>query len=253
MAARRLSLLGLIGLALAGPSMAEERSVSSRQVRGVLELFTSQSCRDCTPAGAIAARLGSTPDVVVLAYHVDYWDYTGWRDTLADRRNTDRQKGYAKRLKLGTLVTPQVVVNGRRAVDGGDEAALARAIAETPLGQAPTAAEIRMRRQGDALHIRASAPGADPARPPVLILVTYSERVETPVPDGDAARTLVNHYPVRDWRILGSVDGEAIDVEMPLGMLAEDGSGRTGLAALLQMVGTDNKPGPILAAAALEF
>jgi hypothetical protein len=72
---------------------------------------------------------------------------------------------------------------------------------------------------------------------------------------GDAAGHVrrVDHYPVRDWRVLGSVDRDAIEVEMPLGMLTENDGERTGLAALLQAVGPDNKPGPIIAAAALEF
>ncbi|WP_168990487.1 DUF1223 domain-containing protein [Aureimonas flava] len=252
-----LGFLSLAGLALAAapPALAGDRSVSSRDVRGVLELFTSQSCRECRPAGAVVGRLGTAPDIVVLAYHVDYWDYTGWRDKLADRRNTARQKAYAKRLKLGALVTPQVVVNGRQALGGADERALAQAMAETPLGSAQAAGEIRMRTQGDALHIRASATGGEAGRsPPILVLVTYSERVETVVPGAmPAGRTLIDHFPVRDWRILGSVDGAPIELEMPLSLLVGDGDGRTGLAALLQAVGADNKPGPILAAAALEF
>ncbi len=229
--------------------------MTSREIRSVLELFTSQSCRDCPPAGALAARLGAAPDIVVLAYHVDYWDYTGWKDPLADRRNTDRQKSYAKRLKLGALVTPQIVVNGRKAVDGGDERALQQAVAETPLETAQAIGEIRMSTQGDALHIKASAPHADPSRPPpVLVLVTYAQKVVTSVSKGeDTGETLVDHYLVRDWRVLGSVDREAIEIEMPLGMLTGSEGDRIGLAALLQAVTVDNKPGKILAAAALEF
>lgn len=260
MASRRLPALGVaclatLGLPAASPAAAQERSVSSRDVRGVLELFTSQNCGDCPPVGAAAARLGAAPDVVVLAYHVDYWDYAGRKDQLADRRNTDRQKSYAKRLKLGALVTPQVVVNGQKAVDGGDEAALAEALKEAPFGCATLGGEVVMRTRGDTLRIEARAPGADSAQPaPILVLVTYAERVETPVPGeaaGEARR--VDHYPVRDWRVLGSVDRDAIEVEMPLGMLTENDGERTGLAALLQAVGPDNKPGPIIAAAALEF
>lgn len=260
MAPRRLSAFGLLGLAgLCLPTVlsagAQERSVSSRDVRSVLELFTSQSCGDCQPAEALAARLGAAPDVVVLAYHVDYWDYTGWKDQLADRRNTERQKSYAKRLKLGALATPQVVVNGRLAVDGGDERALAAALKDAPFACTQIGGEVTMRTEGDVLRIEARAPGADPARPaPILVLVTYSQTVETALPGDDAAGAkLVDHYPVRDWRILGSVDRDAIEVEMPLGMLTGDDADRAGLAAILQAVGTDNRPGPIIAAAALEF
>ncbi|MBB3934035.1 DUF1223 domain-containing protein [Aureimonas phyllosphaerae] len=260
MAFRRSPALGVaclaaLGVSAVGPASAQERSASSRDVRGVLELFTSQNCGDCPPVGAAAARLGAAPDLVVLAYHVDYWDYAGPKDQLADRRNTDRQKSYAKRLKLGALVTPQVVVNGQKAVDGGDEAALAKALKDAPFGCAKLGGEVVMRTQGDTLRIEARAPGADPARPaPILVLVTYAERVETTMPDeGNGGTRRVDHHPVRDWRVLGSVDRDAIEVEMPLGLLTENDGERTGLAALLQAVGADNKPGPIIAAAALEF
>ena len=53
---------------------------------GVVELFTSQGCSSCPPADAVLADLAEAGDVVALAYHVDYWDYLGWKDTLGQPR-----------------------------------------------------------------------------------------------------------------------------------------------------------------------
>ena len=48
----------------------------------IVEYFTSQGCSSCPPADVYASELSKRPDVLPLAYHVDYWDYIGWKDTL---------------------------------------------------------------------------------------------------------------------------------------------------------------------------
>ena len=63
---------------------------SVTQPKAVVELFTSQGCGSCPPADQLLSELASSGDVVALAYHVDYWDYLGWRDTLASADNTAR-------------------------------------------------------------------------------------------------------------------------------------------------------------------
>ena len=53
----------------------------------LVELFTSQGCGASPEANAVVARLaqdsGDGAAVVVLAFHVDYWDYRGWMDPFA--------------------------------------------------------------------------------------------------------------------------------------------------------------------------
>src|SRR5206468_1774353 len=66
------------------------------QTRGVVELFTSQGCSSCPEADRLAGELSSDPSLVVLSLPIDYWDYLGWKDTLAKPRHTARQRGYAK-------------------------------------------------------------------------------------------------------------------------------------------------------------
>ena len=61
---------------------------------GVVELFTSQGCASCPPADALLEKLADEGAVVALAFHVNYWDYLGWRDTLGSEQNTERQNAY---------------------------------------------------------------------------------------------------------------------------------------------------------------
>ena len=46
----------------------------------VVELFTSQGCSSCPPADALLRKLAQDPNVIPLAFHVDYWNHLGWRD-----------------------------------------------------------------------------------------------------------------------------------------------------------------------------
>src|SRR5216684_2778423 len=82
------------------------------QTRGVVELFTSQGCSSCPPADKLLAELAGDPSLIAISVPIDYWDYLGWKDTLADPRNTARQKAYAHVRGDGQVYTPQVVVNG---------------------------------------------------------------------------------------------------------------------------------------------
>ena len=89
---------------------------------GVVELFTSQGCSSCPPADAILEDLAKKGDVVALAYHVDYWDYLGWQDTLASPDNTARQYEYAKAFGVRSVYTPQAVINGTHPRQGFEPA-----------------------------------------------------------------------------------------------------------------------------------
>src|SRR5207302_9029162 len=97
----------------------------------VIELFTSQGCSSCPPADKLVGELGSDPSLVALSLPIDYWDYLGWKDTLADPRHTARQKAYAHARGDGQVYTPQVVVNGILHAVGSDKAAIEAAIANS--------------------------------------------------------------------------------------------------------------------------
>ncbi len=73
---RRLALVALVGAFSPWSASAEE----TRPV--VVELFTSQGCNSCPPADAYLGELTRRPNLLTLAFHVDYWNYIGWVDPL---------------------------------------------------------------------------------------------------------------------------------------------------------------------------
>ncbi len=72
----------------------------------VLELFTSEGCSSCPPAEAFLGELAQRPDILALAFHVDYWDSLGWRDRFALPLSTERQSVYAKNVGSFSVYTP---------------------------------------------------------------------------------------------------------------------------------------------------
>ena len=78
----------------------------------VVELFTAQGCSSCPPADAMLADMAERNDLLALSFHVDYWDYLGWIDTLARPEFTRRQQTYAHAFREHGLYTPQVIVGG---------------------------------------------------------------------------------------------------------------------------------------------
>ena len=99
--------------------------------RAVIELFTSQGCSSCPAADKLLGELAADPSLVPISVPIDYWDYLGWKDTLADPRNTARQKSYAHVRGDGQIYTPQVVVNGSVHALGSDKSAIELAIAKS--------------------------------------------------------------------------------------------------------------------------
>ncbi|MEP6614689.1 MAG: DUF1223 domain-containing protein [Mucilaginibacter sp.] len=97
----------------------------------VIELFTSEGCSSCPPADALVAKIekesGDKP-VYILAYHVDYWDRLGWKDQFSSADFSKRQNEYARYLKLQSVYTPQIIVNGKTEFVGSEEGTLRNAI-----------------------------------------------------------------------------------------------------------------------------
>src|ERR1700757_2239055 len=99
--------------------------------RAVVELFTSQGCSSCPPADRILGELAKDPDVIALSMPIDYWDYLGWKDTLADARFSARQKAYSRMRGDRDVYTPQAIVNGSAQVIGSDRVSIEQAIRDT--------------------------------------------------------------------------------------------------------------------------
>src|SRR3982750_1157364 len=125
--------------------------------RAVVELFTSQGCSSCPAADKVLGELTKDPNVIALSLPIDYWDYLGWKDTLADARFTARQKAYSRARGDRDVYTPQVIVNGSAQVIGSDRAKIDGAIDATKRAEAVMSVPVSMSLSGKQINVSVSA------------------------------------------------------------------------------------------------
>jgi hypothetical protein len=219
----------------AGLVNAQSRPVASRPT--VVELYTSEGCSSCPPAEAQIGRLAQQPDVLALAFHVDYWDDLGWRDRFGLPESVDRQRQYAHTLRLPSVYTPQLVIDGQRdLVGGGGDNGIGIASGNSKPG-VPLDVSI----QNGSLTITLAAQRQQAACD--VLLVGYLPQAASRVTRGEnAGRELHEFNIVRSLRKLGSWQGEDRTFNVPLTALAADA---TGVAILVQQ----SNQGPIVGAA----
>lgn len=109
----------------------------------LVELFSSQGCATSPEAETLVSRLGRGDfelevPVIVMSFHVDYWDHLGWKDPFGSSICTVRQKAYVEALKLDTLYTPQAVVQGRAQCMGTDQEKIISAVRSADRLPGPT-------------------------------------------------------------------------------------------------------------------
>jgi hypothetical protein len=103
----------------------------------LVELFTSEGCSSCPPADEAIGRLkGWKNNVYVLSFHVDYWNYLGWKDVFSNASYSSRQQEYGDLFHLNSIYTPQIIVNGKTQFVGSDESRLRETI-ESSLKETP--------------------------------------------------------------------------------------------------------------------
>jgi hypothetical protein len=213
--------------------------------KGVVELFTSQGCNSCPPADAVLKELAARGDIVALGYHVDYWDYLGWKDTLARPENTERQKLYGKAFGKREVYTPQAVINGRTHIKGGMRGAVNAALAEMERTDKGLSVEIDVTRAGDSVVINAAgSPGGQGDAH--LVLVQFDPIKPIVIERGEnKGRTISYANPVSGIQTVGMWHGKPARFELPRSEINKKG----GCAILLQSMSKDGLPGPILGAA----
>jgi hypothetical protein len=200
---RRDLLAAAPAVALAGQAQAAQLVV--------VELFTSQSCDSCPPADAFLRELRDRPDVLVLSWHVTYWNNLGWRDRFSLAEATERQRRYAGTLRggrygNGQVYTPQAVVQGVRDAVGSDRPAVLAAMRDAAQ---TSAVALRLTRDGAGL-VAEAPPGAGHG---TFWLVGFDREHVTPVASGEnRGRTLAHANVVRGVTGLGAWDGAALRI-----------------------------------------
>lgn len=222
-------------------------SGTSTTPKAVVELFTSQGCSSCPAADALLGKLANRADIVALSLSVDYWDYLGWKDTLASAKFTERQRAYAEARRDGMVYTPQAVVNGLMHVNGGDEGKITRAIEKATNSPSGLQVPIRMSSHDGKLVVEAgAAPVGVTIKEATLWLAVVTDSVEVPIRRGEnEGKTITYHNVVRELMPIGMWDGKSITVQLEHHTFMSPVVARC--AVLLQQ----GRAGPIIGAALL--
>ncbi len=215
--------------------------------KAVVELFTSQGCSSCPPADKILGELAKDPSVIALSLPIDYWDYLGWKDTLADSRFSARQKAYSHVRGDRDVYTPQVIVNGAAHVIGSDRARIEAAIKDTGKTDKVMSVPVTMTLSGKQLTVSVAAGKEGTPAQGEVWLCSISKAVPISIGRGEnRGREIVYHNVVRNLLKVGDWDGTPGSWTVPLDSVMREG---IDAAAVLVQDGNRDKPGAMLGAA----
>ena len=228
------------GIAIVAPIHAEPRAV--------VELFTSQGCSSCPPADKLIGEFARDPSIIALSMPIDYWDYLGWKDTLADSRFSARQKAYSHMRGDRDVYTPQVVVNGSVHVIGSDRAGIEDAIGETKKNDDVMSVPVSMTVTGKQVNVSVAASRNGPAAKHGEVWIgSVAKAVPISIGRGEnRGRELTYYNVVRNLLKVGDWNGTANSWTVPLENITGKG---VDAAVVYVQDGNRERPGPMLGAA----
>ena len=214
--------------------------------RAVVELFTSQGCSSCPPADKIIGELAKDPDVIALSMPIDYWDYLGWKDTLADSRFSARQKAYSHVRGDRDVYTPQVIVNGSMKVIGSDRVGIETAMKDTAT-EGVMSVPVTMSLSGKQINVSVAASSAPRIRHGEVWICSVSKAVPISIGRGEnRGREITYHNVVRNLLKVGDWNGSAGSWTVPIENITREG---VDAAVVYVQDGNREKPGAMLGAA----
>lgn len=184
-----IAMFGMLPLA----AQAAATFASSGTRAHLIELYTSEGCSSCPPAdrwlGSLQESSALWSRVVPVAFHVDYWDYLGWRDDYARAEFSERQQRYARLQRTSTVYTPGMFLDGQEWRDWQGANALAgrRVAAGTAVGQLT----VNYERKGSTLTF-VPASGAK-AAPRKAYLALLGVGIESPIKAGENRGKRLRH------------------------------------------------------------
>jgi hypothetical protein len=181
---------------------------SSAQPPAVVELYTSEGCSSCPPADRWATALKSRSDVLVLGFHVNYWDKLGWPDRFATAATTERQHLLQRALGAPYVYTPQVVLNGRD-LRGWSSAQLPQLAA--------SAITVALAREGNAVKASVGAAASQRLAGFWAVLEDgHSSRVKAGENSGETLthdHVVTLYRPVAEWS--AAANGQSFTLDLP--------------------------------------
>jgi hypothetical protein len=235
--------LGLLGSISAALILASTSAIADP--RAIIELFTSQGCSSCPPADKLLAELRNDSSLLTLSLPVDYWDYLGWKDTLAMPGHTARQKAYSQIRGDREVYTPQVVVNGVAQALGSDRGEIEKAVAQSHVNHSALSVPVRVAIANERVTVTVPNGNGDAAAGDVW-LCPLSRSVTVGIGRGENhGRSLTYTNVVRRWVKLGTWTGKSETYTVPVDAIKA--TGIDAIAVMLQS-GSADKPGAMLGA-----
>jgi hypothetical protein len=193
-------------------------------------------------------ELSKDPSIIALSMPIDYWDYLGWKDTLADSRFSARQRAYSHMRGDRDVYTPQAVINGSAHVIGSDRAGIEGAIDETERNNGVMSVPVTMSVTGKQINVSVAAPRGGPAAMHGEVWIcSISKAVPISIGRGEnSGREIIYHNVVRNLLKVGDWNGSPGSWSVPLENISRDG---VDAAAVYVQDGNRDKPGPMLGAA----
>jgi len=197
----------------AQPLQDVPRATGAATAPVVAELFTSQSCSSCPPAEKLFAQLAERDDLIVLEWHVDYWDKLvhgragAWKDPYSDPAHTQRQRDYNRALRgTGAVYTPQAVINGAEEMVANRSSQVSARLA--PARHATTA--LTMRAEGDQIRVEIAEYVSRLKREAEILQLTLLPGQTTSVPRGENRGAILSSKNlVLEAKTVGRYDGMA--------------------------------------------
>ncbi len=221
-------------------------SVAEAEPRAVIELFTSQGCSSCPPADKLLAQFTSDPSLIAISLPIDYWDYLGWKDTLADPRNSARQRGYSHVRGDREVYTPQVVVNGSVHALGSDRDAIEAAISQSHKNGMTLSVPVSMSLTDGRVLVNVPDGRPGPSAAEVWICGLLKAATVAIGRGENRGKTITYHNVARRWVKLGTWTGQGETWSLPLHDFDDDGLEE---AAVMVQGGTADRPSAIYGAA----
>jgi hypothetical protein len=165
----------------------------------LIELFTSEGCSSCPPADEALEEIQkkyNDKDVLVLSYHVDYWNKLGWKDVFSDASFTQRQEYYSNIFRLNNIYTPQAVVNGKKEFRGSDKSKMISSIEERLNEISAVSIKLNVVQNAEGrIDVHYSAEGTD-AKKEQAILVLVQKMATNEIKKGENTGRTLHHINI---------------------------------------------------------
>ncbi|MDP1883316.1 MAG: DUF1223 domain-containing protein, partial [Bradyrhizobium sp.] len=196
----------------------------------------------------IIGELARDPGIIALSMPIDYWDYLGWKDTLADARFSARQKAYSQARGDRNVYTPQVIVNGSMQVIGSDRAKIEGAIGDTAKADGVMSVPVSITRTGKQMTVSVAASTKGPAASLGEVWIcSVTREVPIQIGRGENRGQKVTYYNVvRSLLKVGDWNGSSGSWTVPLENISREG---IDAAVVFVQRGSRDKPGAMLGAA----